>query len=530
VSWWREAAIYQVYLRSFADGNGDGIGDIAGLESRLGYLRELGVDALWINPWYASPMADGGYDVADYRAIDPAFGTLADAERLIEAAHGFGLRIIIDLVPNHTSDQHPWFQEALRAGPGSPARERFHFRDEVNNWQSRFGGPAWSQVEDGQWYLHLFDSSQPDLNWDHPEVRAEFLSILRFWLDRGVDGFRIDVAARLVKQAGLPDKRGRFEGVPTFTDADDEPDKDRPEVHEIYRDWRLVLGEYGPERVFVGEIWVRDPERFALYLRPDELHTAFNFEFLKSEWEAGALRAVIDRTIATHANVGAPPTWVLSNHDVTRHVTRYGRKNSMFLKREHGVPTDLALGERRARAAALLTMALPGGVYVYQGDELGLPEVFDLPDALREDPVFRRTGGLDLGRDGCRVPLPWGGDEPPFEFGQGGAWLPQPAEWRDATVARQLGDADSMLSLYRLALRIRRSEAALGAGQMRWRDSEPGVLDFERDSASNRGFRCVVNLTGHEIDVPAGEPLIASAALEGMRLPPDAAVWLRTVD
>ncbi|MFC3492785.1 glycoside hydrolase family 13 protein [Glycomyces rhizosphaerae] len=528
MTWWRDAAIYQVYLRSFADGDGDGIGDIAGLESRLVYLRELGVDALWISPWYVSPMADGGYDVADYRAIDPAFGTLQDAERLIGAAHQFGLRIIVDLVPNHTSDQHPWFQEALRSEPGSPARERFHFRDEPNNWQSRFGGPAWSQVEDGQWYLHLFDASQPDLNWDHPEVREEFRSILRFWLDRGVDGFRIDVAARLVKQAGLPDKRGRFEGVPTFDDEPGEPDKDRPEVHEIYRDWRLVLGEYGNDRVFVGEIWVVDPERFAMYLRPDELHTAFNFAFLKCAWESEALRSVIDQTLAAHAKVDAPPTWVLSNHDVTRHVTRYGRKDSAFMKRVHDVPADLAQGTRRARAAALLSMALPGSVYVYQGDELGLPEVFDLPDALREDPVFRRTDGRDLGRDGCRVPLPWGGDAPPYEFGKGGAWLPQPPDWRDLTAAKQLGDADSMLSLYRLALRIRRSEQALGDGDMRWLVSEPDVLAFERDP----GFTCMVNLTDHPVALPEGTPLVASADLIGAvgvpaELPPDAAVWLR---
>jgi alpha-glucosidase len=528
VTWWRDAAIYQVYLRSFADGSGDGIGDIAGLESRLGYLRDLGVDALWINPWYVSPMADGGYDVADYRQIDPAFGTLQDAERLIGAAHQFGLKIIVDLVPNHTSDRHMWFREALEAGPGSPARERYHFRDEPNNWQSRFGGPAWSQVDDGQWYLHLFDASQPDLNWDHPEVRAEFLSILRFWLDRGVDGFRIDVAARLVKQAGLPDKHEAEAAVPSFIDPPDQPDKDRPEVHEIYRDWRLVLGEYGSDRVFVGEIWVSDPERFALYLRPDELHTAFNFEFLKCAWEAGAFRAVIDRTLATHARVAAPPTWVLSNHDVTRHVTRYGRTETAFAKRVHDVPSDLALGTRRARAAALLSMALPGGVYVYQGDELGLPEVFDLPAALREDPVFYRTEGLDLGRDGCRVPLPWGGEWPPFEFGKGGAWLRQPEEWRDLTAARQLGDADSMLSLYRLALRIRKSEPALGDGRMRWLESEAGVGAFARDP----GFVCVVNLTDRAVELPEGTALLASAALEDpgtgeAKLPPDAAVWLR---
>ncbi|SDE46664.1 glycoside hydrolase family 13 protein [Glycomyces harbinensis] len=531
MTWWRDAAIYQVYLRSFADGDGDGVGDLAGLESRLPYLRDLGVDALWLSPWYASPMADGGYDVADYRAIDPSFGTLQDAERLIGEAHRHGLKVIIDIVPNHTSDRHAWFRAALRAGAGSPERERFHFRNWPNNWQSRFGGPAWSQVDDGQWYLHLFDASQPDLNWDHPEVRAEFVSILRFWLERGVDGFRIDVAARLVKQEGLPDKPDEHVGLPSFADGKPAADKDRPEVHEIYRDWRRVLDSYGGDRCFVGEIWLDDPDRFARYLRPDELHTAFNFAFLKCAWDAGALRAVIDRTLATHATVSAPPTWVLSNHDVTRHATRYGREDTEFVNRLHHLPSDLELGTRRARAAALLSMALPGGVYVYQGDELGLPEVFDLPEEARQDPVFRRTGGLDLGRDGCRVPLPWGGEAPPFEFGGDGAWLPQPAEWRELTAARQLGDPDSMLSLYRLALRVRRDEEALGDGGMRWLESEEGVLAFERDP----GFACVVNLTGHGVELPEGTPLVASAELDvsaagRAELPPDAAVWLRTAN
>ncbi|SDL10247.1 alpha-glucosidase [Glycomyces sambucus] len=533
MSWWRDAVVYQVYPRSFADANGDGVGDLPGIESRLPYLRDLGVDALWINPWYVSPMADGGYDVADYRAVDPVFGTLWDAERLIRAAHRHGLRIIVDLVPNHTSDRHPWFQAALAAAPGSPERARFHFRDEPNNWRSRFGGPAWTRLDDGQWYLHLFDTAQPDLNWDHPEVRAEFEAVLRFWLDRGVDGFRIDVADRLVKQAGLPDRPVRETGAPTFTEdgarpgarAGDQPDKDRPEVHEIYRSWRRVLDEY-PDRAFVGEMWVTDPERFAMYLRPDELHTAFNFAFLKCAWEARALRGVVDATIATHARVGAPPTWVLSNHDVTRHATRYGRVDTRFTKRIHDAPTDHALGERRARAAALLSLALPGGAYVYQGDELGLPEVFDLPDEARQDPVFRRTSGVDLGRDGCRVPLPWGGDAPPFEFGEGGSWLPQPESWRDRTAARQLGDPASMLSLYRLALRIRREEPGLGDGPLRWLDLGEGVLAFARDP----GVACVVNLSGEPVALPEGAPLIASAELtgrDGTALPPDAAVWLR---
>ncbi|PRY60437.1 glycoside hydrolase family 13 protein [Glycomyces artemisiae] len=545
MTWWRGAAVYQVYPRSFADADGDGVGDLAGIESRLPYLRDLGVDAVWISPWYASPMADGGYDVADYRAIDPRFGTLWDAERLIAAAHAHGLKVIIDIVPNHTSDRHPWFQAALAAAPSSPERARYHFRDAPNNWRSRFGGPAWTRVDDGQYYLHLFDTAQPDLNWDNADVRAEFLSILRFWLDRGVDGFRIDVADRLAKQAGLPDRvaptraapdavasePGAAEAsVPTFAGEGPQPDKDQPEVHGIYREWRRVLDEY-PDRAFVGEIWVPDPERFAMYLRPDELHTAFNFAFLKCAWEARALRGVIDRTLAAHAPVGAAPTWVLSNHDVTRHATRYGRADTRFTKRVHDVPSDPQLGLRRARAAALLSMALPGSVYVYQGDELGLPEVFDLPDESREDPVFRRTGGADLGRDGCRVPLPWGGDAPPFEFGDGGAWLPQPPEWRDRTAARQLADPASMLSLYRLALRLRRDDPALGDGPMQWLDAPDGVLAFTRGPR----FTCTVNLTDRPIPLPAGKPLIASAPLEpapdsggAPALPPDAAAWLRT--
>ncbi|THV41549.1 glycoside hydrolase family 13 protein [Glycomyces buryatensis] len=527
MSWWRSAAIYQVYLRSFADGNGDGIGDLAGLEQRLPYLRDLGVDALWIAPWYVSPMADGGYDVADYRMIDPSFGSLAGAEHFIGAAHEHGLRVIIDIVPNHTSDEHVWFQEALRAAPGSPERARYHFRDSPNNWPSRFGGPAWTQVPDGQWYLHLFDAKQPDLNWENPQVRAEFKSILRFWLDRGVDGFRIDVADRLVKQHGLPDKAdpGNPDVPPAYVyEGPGAPDKDRPEVHEIFRSWRRLLNEYDGERTFVGEMWVRDPDRFALYLRPDELHTAFNFAFLRCAWEPAALREVIDQTLETHRKVAAPPTWVLSNHDVTRHVTRYGREDTRFTKRVHDVPTDLELGTRRARAAALLSMALPGNVYVYQGDELGLPEVFDLPDEVRQDPVFRRTGGRDLGRDGCRVPLPWEGEEPPFGFGSDGTWLPQPEDWQGLTAASQADDAGSMLALYRLALRIRRHEPALGDGKLRWLPSEEGVLAFERDP----GFVCLVNLSDSPVRVPAGTPLLASTELAGDELGPDATVWIHT--
>ncbi|MET9064624.1 glycoside hydrolase family 13 protein [Streptosporangium sandarakinum] len=506
-TWWRGAAIYQVYLRSFADGNGDGTGDLAGLRARLPYLADLGVDAVWLNPWYPSPMADGGYDVADYRDIEPVFGTLAEAERFIDEAHGLGIRVIIDVVPNHGSDRSAWFQEALAAGPGSPERERFWFADEPGDWRSIFGGPAWTQVPDGQWYLHLFAPEQPDFNWTNPEVREEFRDVLRFWFDRGVDGIRIDSAAVLVKDFDGGDPDG-------YTDLD--------EVHEIYRDWRRLADGYG-DRMLVGEVWFPDQERFARYLRPDELHTAFNFDFLACPWEPAALRRSIERTIATHAPLGAPPTWVLSNHDVARVVTRYGRADTSWDHgdRRDGVPSDLGLGARRARAAALLAMALPGGVYVYQGEELGLPEVDDIPDALRQDPMWTRSGHTVPGRDGCRVPLPWSGEKPPFGFGAGEPWLPQPEEWRALTVEAQSADPDSMLTLYRAALRIRRDR--LGDGTLTWIDLGPGVLAFTRES----GLTCVTNLGPDPVRLPPhGSVLLASGPLDGVVLPADTTAWL----
>nr|PZN46480.1 MAG: alpha-glucosidase [Actinomycetota bacterium] len=505
-TWWRGAAIYQIYLRSFADGNGDGIGDLAGLRSRLPYLTELGVDAVWITPWYPSPLADGGYDVADYRDIDPVFGTLAEAERFIAEAHEAGIRVIIDVVPNHSSTESAWFKQALAAGPGSPERARFWFRDEPGEWQSIFGGPAWTQVPDGQWYLHLFAPEQPDFNWTNPEVHAEFHDVLRFWFDRGVDGIRIDSAALLAKPADL---RGEY------TDLD--------EVHEIYRSWRRISDEYGG-RVLIGEVWLPDQERLARYLRPDELHTAFNFDFLACPWDPDRLRAVIERTLATHTPLGAPPTWVLSNHDVARVVTRYGREDTSWdhANRRDGVPSDLELGYRRARAAALLAMALPGSVYIYQGEELGLPEVDDIPGELRQDPIWRRSGYTVPGRDGCRVPLPWSGEEPPFGFGAGRPWLPQPEEWRKLTVEAQTGDLGSMLTLYRNALRIRRR--LLGDGTLTWRDLGPQVLAFTRDS----GLTCVVNLSPAPVPLPPHtEVLLTSGPLEDDRLPTDTAAWLR---
>ncbi|MFD9261377.1 alpha-amylase family glycosyl hydrolase, partial [Streptomyces sp. NPDC059538] len=373
--WWRDAVIYQVYVRSFADSDGDGIGDLRGVRSRLPHLARLGVDAVWLTPFYVSPQADGGYDVADYRAVDPLFGDLSDADELVRAAHALGLRVIVDVVPNHTSEQHPWFRAALAGEPG--ARERYHFRpgrgpggaEPPNDWESIFGGPAWTRVPDGDWYLHLFAPEQPDLDWDHPEVAAEFASVLRFWLDLGIDGFRIDVAHGMVKAPGLPDiGRG---AQATLIGTEPLPFFDQDGVHEIHRSWRRLLDSYGSGRIGVAEAWAPTSERLALYVRPDELHQAFNFRFLNCPWDPAAMRTVIDESLAATTAVGAPTTWVLSNHDVVRHVTRYGGG---------------ARGLARARAAALLMLALPGSAYVYQGEELGLPEVADLPDRVRQDP------------------------------------------------------------------------------------------------------------------------------------------------
>ncbi|MFI9105781.1 glycoside hydrolase family 13 protein [Streptomyces fildesensis] len=536
--WWRNAVIYQVYPRSFADGNGDGIGDLAGVRAKLPYLGELGVDALWFNPWYPSPMFDGGYDVADYRDIDPVFGTLAEAEKLISEALDLGIRSIIDIVPNHVSSAHPWFVEALAAGPGSPARERFWFRPgrgehgelPPNNWPSQFGGVPWTRtVNDdgtpGDWYLHLFDSQQPDLNWEHPDVRREHEDVLRFWFDRGAAGVRIDSASLPVKDPALPDLTEDRDGP--------HPYDDRDELHDIYRSWRRIADSYPGSRALIGEVWMPDAERFARYLRHDEMHTAFNFDFMSCPWDAALLRASIDTTLAAHEPVGAPVTWVLANHDVTRTVTRYGRSDTGFdfATKAHGTPTDLVLGTRRARAAALLTLALPGSVYIYQGEELGLPEVEDIPAERLQDPMYLRSGGTVPGRDGCRVPMPWSGKEAPFGFSPDGAaqppWLPQPADWADRTAGAQTGDAASMLELYRFALRLRATEPGLGDGPIRWLESAPGVLAFRRTDA----FTCVVNLSDQAVALPADTTvLLASGPFTGDLLPSDTAVWLRTRD
>jgi len=539
--WWRSAVIYQVYPRSFADSDGDGLGDLPGVVARLPELAELGVDAVWLSPFYPSPQHDAGYDVADYRDVDPVFGTLADADALLAEARRLGLRVLVDLVPNHTSSEHAWFRAALAAAPGSPERARYVFRAgkgktgelPPNDWRSVFGGEAWSRVPEadgspGEWYLHLFDVTQPDLEWSHPEVRAEFVSVLRFWLDRGVDGFRVDVAHGLVKADGLPDWDAEQEML-QGADAQGRrpPYWDQDGVHEVYREWRRVLDSYAGDRIAVAEAWVTPPERLARYVRPDELHQAFNFDFLTAPWEAAALRQVVDDSIAQSASVGAPTTWVLSNHDVVRHASRLGLPPGAPLHGGVGADDpqpDAALGLRRARAATLLMLGLPGSAYVYQGEELGLPEHTTLPDDLRQDPTWLRTGHTVRGRDGCRVPVPWVADAPAYGFSPTGeTWLPQPDAFAGLARDRQRGAEGSTYEMYRAALRLRR-EHGLGEGSLTWLPGLPdGVLGLR-----NGDLVVLVNVAGEPTAVPDGlEVVLASGALDGDRLPADTAVWAR---
>ncbi|MRX43279.1 glycoside hydrolase family 13 protein [Agromyces kandeliae] len=554
--WWRTAAIYQIYPRSFADANGDGMGDLAGIRSRLPELADLGVDAIWLSPFYTSPQKDAGYDVADYCDVDPLFGTLADFDDMLAEAHRLGLKVIVDLVPNHSSDRHVWFQEALAAAPGSPERARYIFRDgkgehgelPPNNWESVFGGSMWTRTTDpdgtpGQWYLHIFDSSQPDFDWEREEVREEFRRILRFWLDRGVDGFRVDVAHGLIKAEGLPDytppadagsmggnQHGLEAGVPLEPEIHDEnvgaPYWGQEPVHEVYRDWRKVLEEYDGERILAAEAWVDPLSRVAKWVRPDEMHQAFNFAYLETPFEAAPLRAVIDHSIETFGAVGAPSTWVLSNHDVIRHASRLALTADSLQghgigPRSPGLP-DPVVGLRRARAATTLMLALPGSAYLYQGEELGLPEAIDLPDEARQDPTWFRTGGERYGRDGCRVPLPWEADAPSYGFGPTDTtWLPQPGQWAEFARDRQRGVAGSTLELYRSLLAERRARS-LATGELEWIEGlGDGVL-----AVRNGSVLVVANTGSDPVELPAGDVILASADLDGRTLPGDTTAWL----
>ncbi|MEU0603510.1 glycoside hydrolase family 13 protein [Streptomyces sp. NPDC006393] len=612
--WWRDAVIYQVYVRSFLDSTGDGIGDLAGVRAGLPYLKKLGVDGIWLSPFYPSPQHDHGYDVADYCGVDPVFGDLAEFDLLVSAARRFGVKVLLDIVPNHCSSEHPWFREALAAEPGSPARARFHFADgrgpdgsePPNNWHAMFGGPAWSRVGDGQWYLHMFTPEQPDWNWRNPEIPAEFDRVLRFWLDRGVDGFRIDVAAGLFKHPELPDSDDPEADART-RDSVNPLAWNQPEVHDVWRHWRSLCEEYrerdGRERLLVGEVSVPTAREHARYVRPDELHQAFFFDLLSAPWDADAFRKVVSEAMEDIAGTGSTVTWVLNNHDQVRTVTRYGEpvpegsgrgtapevapagrrlarsptasracevpplaapsespstastrasarhaestlphpRTELRTARAGGTPTPppgppfgpttplpaQPLGAARARAAALLMLALPGAAYIYQGEELGLPEVVDLPDDVLTDPIFRRTGSRARVRDGCRVPLPWSGQASPFGFTSGAEgvrpWLPQPEYFAEYATERALADTRSFWHLYRDGLQLRRELPQLGEGDLRWLDTPPGVLAFVRGD----GLVCAVNFGTAPAPAPvSGTPLLASGPCPAAGvLPGSTAAW-----
>jgi alpha-glucosidase len=509
------------------------MGDLPGITSELGQLQELGVDAVWLSPFYPSPQKDAGYDVSDYKDVAPPLGTLTDFDEMLEKAHKLGLRVMIDLVPNHSSDQHEWFQEALRAKPGSAARKFYHFQDgkgeqgelPPNNWLSMFGGPAWTRIPDGQWYLHLFDSSQPDLNWENPKVREAFEGILKFWLDRGVDGFRVDQPHAMGKQAGLPDHpyvetagAGFIEGEP------DPPMWFQDSVHEIFRSWRKILESYPGERAMCGEAYVLPLTKMAKWVRPDEFHQTFNFRFLDAPWEKQALVSAIDESFQAFDEVKAPSTWVLNNHDTIRHVSRfggdYGRTTASDGIGPDNPQPDNELGLIKAKAATLFMLGLPGASYLYQGEELGLPEHTTIEPKYRQDPTFFRTNGQRVGRDGARVPLPWVKGDSTSGFSKATAgWLPQPASY--AALSRDQQESEgSTLSLYKQALAIRK-QLSLGEGSFDW-ISKTDLLGYQNGSTL-----VIHNFGTSSVELPAGEVLLSSAPLEAAKLPANASCWVK---
>jgi alpha-glucosidase len=538
--WWRQAVVYQIYPRSFVDSDGDGLGDVRGIISRVPYLRELGVDAVWLSPFYPSALADGGYDVDDYRNVDPRLGSLDDFDAMVNALHEADIKIFVDIVPNHSSNRHEWFLEALASAPGSPERDRYLFRDgrgehgelPPNDWPSHFGPSAWTRTTNpdgtpGQWYLHLFAPEQPDFNWDNPEVEADFIRTLRFWSDRGVDGFRIDVAHALKKDMSEPYKPVPSIGVMSDYPIDgSHPLFDRDDVYEVYRSWRAVFNEYDPPRVAVAEATV-PVERRVNYARTDTLGQAFNFDLLGTPWRASDFHSTIARSLELAHSTGSSSTWTLSNHDIIRHATRYGLPDGLHLDSwllTHGSEpvVDRAQGSRRARAAMMLLLALPGSVYLYQGEELGLFEVADLPTEAIQDPIWVRDGGARKGRDGCRVPLPWTADGPGYGFTTGTPHLPMPASFADFAVDRQLDHAGSTLELYREALRVRRELQT--SETLTWGDHSENVVWFRREN----GWNSLTNFGTHTVAAPEGEVILASAPLTADGVAGESTVWFRS--
>ena len=555
--WWRQAVVYQIYPRSFKDSTGNGIGDIRGITERMDHLSALGVDAIWLSPFYPSPLEDGGYDVADYRNVDPLLGTMQDFAGMVSAAHDRHIRVIVDLVPNHTSSRHPWFQEALHAPRESSARDRYIFRDgrgangelPPTDWTCGFGGPAWERVEDGQWYLHMWSVGQPDLNWNNEEVRRDYLDTIRFWSDCGVDGFRVDAAQSLVKDMDRDDLNDwslQYDALPS---DGSHPMYDRNELHDVYREWRRVFNEYDPPRFAVAEAWV-NPARQYLYASADELGQVFNFEFAKADWTAEGMRRAIASGLAAARESGSTTTWVMSNHDVPRHASRYGLPQvpargyhqiaqDWLLRNGGSYMEDRALGTHRARAAILLELALPGSAYIYQGEELGLFEVADIPWTELEDPTAFHSGdgnpsATRKGRDGCRVPLPWRHDAADgFGFSPAGSGaephLPQPAWFSCLNAQDEADDPDSMLALYRRAIAMRKTLEGMTSGtagtasSVAWRPENGGdIIAFERGN-----WICITNFGAEPTPLPQGEVVLSSAELmPDSTVPSDATVWL----
>jgi len=551
--WWRTAVIYQIYPRSFADASGDGIGDLKGITQRLQKLQALGIDAIWCSPFFKSPQKDAGYDVSDYKDIDPLFGTLSDFDALITEATSLGIKVIVDLVPNHSSDQHKLFQAALAAPEGSAERAMYVFRDgkgkhgelPPNNWPSVFGGNAWTRTTNadgtpGQWYLHIFDSTQPDFDWSNPKVADMFDDVLRFWLDRGAAGFRIDVAHGMVKRTGLPDIKvinttmggAQAEEVQTIEELEaSTPFWGQPEVHKINERWRKVLDEY-QDRAMCAEAWIMPLERMATWVRPTEYHQTFNFGYLETPWNKQKMHKVVTDSLAAFGGVGAPSTWVLSNHDVVRHVTRMSYDEGNLPPQGDGIGPDFAQpdeakGLRRGRAATAFMLGLPGGAYIYQGEELGLPEHTTLGGAYRQDPTWFRTEGKRVGRDGCRVPLPWeahSGDSLGFSA-NGESWLPQPSSYARYARDLQEGVAGSTLELYKRLLKVRK-EMTMGAGEFRW---APEFQDENTLAYINNGVLVLSNFAGDPVVLPAGELLATTQhdlLIEG-ELEHDQTVWIK---
>ncbi|MEY4102510.1 MAG: hypothetical protein RIR88_644 [Actinomycetota bacterium] len=537
-NWWRQAVVYQVYPRSFKDSNGDGLGDIKGITSKVDYLAKLGVDAIWLSPFYPSALADGGYDVDDYRNVDPKLGTLADFDEMIAAYHGKGIRVFADIVPNHSSNQHVWFQEALAAEPGSPARERYIFRDgkgesgelPPNDWPSHFGPSGWTRTTNadgtpGQWYLHLFAPEQPDWNWDNPEIIEDFKTTLRFWADRGVDGFRIDVAHAMKKNMSEPYVHIKDYSMENIPLDGSHPLFDRDAVHEIYAEWRKIFNEYTPPRVAVAEAWVPAPRRIR-YASPEGLGQAFNFDLLGEKWSARKFKHTIDFNVKLAQESGSSSTWVLSNHDVVRHATRYGlpKKTNLdqWIMTDGTEPVlDRVKGLARARAATMLLLALPGCTYIYQGEELGLFEVADLPGDALQDPIWLRDGHTRKGRDGCRVPLPWETSGASFGFGTDGAHLPQPSWFGEYAVAAEDGVEGSTLELYRAAINLRKSLQS--AETLNWVHSiHRNVVHFTRPG----GWHCVTNFGKKAIALPSGTVRLSSQPLVDGKLPANSTAWI----